>query len=410
MVHFPAVNLFPSAMSWSTTLDSSAWPAALTVPLPGAPRTSWKPAACAQFPGLADALAATPQDPVHHAEGDVWTHTQMVVDTLLASPGYAALTTAQRGVVFYAALLHDMAKPQTTRQIGDRVGAPGHSARGAIGAQAALWERDVPFDLREQVARLVASHQVPFFAFDSRRAVHPEYTARLLAADCSVGLLCLLAEADMRGRVCGDKNRVLDEIALFAELAQELGCLDAPYPFPSPATRIAYFEKKGQLYPDERIFVSQPFEVVMLSGLPATGKSTWAAAHPEWPSVAYDDLREELGLAHGEGTGTVVHAADDRIREHLRARRPFVINATHLSRQMRRRTLARIREYGGHVRVVCFEASRAEVLARNSNRDGTLTNTKLLRMVERWETPGYDEVEFREVRSFAPRLRAFPRP
>jgi hypothetical protein len=35
----------------------------------------------------------TPQDPIYHAEGDVWTHTQMVVTELLQDGDYAALTT-----------------------------------------------------------------------------------------------------------------------------------------------------------------------------------------------------------------------------------------------------------------------------------------------------------------------------
>ena len=35
------------------------------------------------------ALATTPQDPIYHAEGDVWTHTCMVVEALLGQAAYA---------------------------------------------------------------------------------------------------------------------------------------------------------------------------------------------------------------------------------------------------------------------------------------------------------------------------------
>ena len=31
-------------------------------------------------------LASTPQDPYYHAEGDVWTHTRMVVEALMRGP------------------------------------------------------------------------------------------------------------------------------------------------------------------------------------------------------------------------------------------------------------------------------------------------------------------------------------
>ncbi len=383
---------------WSEQLEALAWPAAFGVPAPNAPREEWVAPACALFPGLAARLAATPQDPIHHAEGDVWTHTQMVVDALLAAPAYKDLGPAERGVVFYAALLHDMSKPETTREENGRVIAPGHSAKGAIAARVALWEHGVPFLLREQVCRLIETHQVPFFAFNSRRNVPAEFTARLLAADRSIKLLCMLAEADMRGRICHDQQAVLDDIALFAEQAKELGCYEAPYPFPDEATRLAYFRSQGQRFPDEPVFLEKQFTVTLLSGLPASGKSTWAdQLDPSTPIVSYDDLREELGFKHGEGTGTIVHAADDRMREHLRAQRPFVVNATHLSRQMRSRTLERIREYGGQVKVLYFEAPKHEILSRNRQRDSSLTNEKLLKMVSRWEVPGLDEVESLEL-------------
>lgn len=383
-------------MTWSATIAEHTWPQAFQVPAPHTPRAQWVEPACALFPGLAESLEATPQDPVHHAEGDVWIHTRMVVDALLAQPEYAALSEPERGIVFYAALLHDMEKPRTTQRVGDRVVAPGHSAKGAIAARAALWERGVPFVLREQVCGLVEAHQVPFFAFDHRRALPAEYTARQLSCDRSIKLLCMLARADMTGRVCADQQKVLDDIELFALLAADLGCLDAPYAFPDAPTRLAYFRSHGARYADEPVFLEKDFEVIMLSGMPASGKSTWAAEQ-ELPVVSYDDLRAELGLKHGQGTGTIVHAADDRMREHLRAQQPFIINATHLSRQMRRKTLELLQAYGARVRVVYFEASREELLARNRARDTTLTNDKLLSMAQRWEMPGLDEVETVDV-------------
>lgn len=395
--------------TWTARLSALRWPDTYVVPVPNAPVQDWEPVAHALFPGLASSLAATPQDPIHHAEGDVWTHTKMVIQALLADPDYAAAPEPVRGVLFYAALLHDIAKPATTREQDGRIIAPGHSAKGAVDARVALWEHDVPFGLREQVCRLIETHQVPFFAFDNRKGILPEFTARLLAADRSIDLLCILAAADMRGRVCADQAKVLDDIALFRAQAQELGCLDQPYAFPDDATRMAYFRSQGSRYADEPVYVDQPFEVVMMSGLPASGKNTWVAAHPELPVVSYDDLRQELGFKPGEGTGTLVHAAVDRMREFLRKKQPFIINATHLSRQMRRRTLDLVADYGGSVRVVYCEAPRAELLSRNNQRDTTLGNKKLLSMTSRWEVPGLDEVARLDV-LLAPTPRRRPAP
>lgn len=88
-------------------------------------------AACLEaFPQL-ELAKTTPQDPIYHAEGDVWTHTQMVVAELLQDSDYALLTNEERETLFLSALLHDVAKCSTT-QIGEggRISQPGHSRRG----------------------------------------------------------------------------------------------------------------------------------------------------------------------------------------------------------------------------------------------------------------------------------------
>ena len=160
---------------------------------------------------------------------------------------------------------------------------------------------------------------------------------------------------------------------------------------------MAYFRSDGRRYADEPVFEPEPFEVIVLSGLPASGKSHWADRNPHLPQVSYDLIREELGIKQGRGVGTVVHAADDRMRKMLRTKTPFVVNATHLSRQMRQRTLDRIHDYGGSVRMMYFEAPKSELLARNTARSSSLPNTKLLSMATRWEVPGLTEVDFLEA-------------
>ena len=78
-----------------------------------------------------DAMAACMQDPLHHGEGDVWTHTKLVCEALVARPEWARLSPEARWVTWVACLLHDVAKPETRRVEDGVVRHPRHSARGA---------------------------------------------------------------------------------------------------------------------------------------------------------------------------------------------------------------------------------------------------------------------------------------
>lgn len=62
-------------------------------------------------------------------------------------------------------------------------------------------------------------------------------------------------------------------------------------------------------------------------------------------------------------------------------------NATHLSEQMRGKTLDLLFAYEAHVRLVYLEAPSSVVFARNRQRDSTLSNKDLERMLHRWEVP-----------------------
>ncbi|MDR2334131.1 MAG: AAA family ATPase [Burkholderiaceae bacterium] len=346
-------------------------------------------AACLDaFPQL-ELAKTTPQDPVYHAEGDVWTHTQMVLRALLEDEHYARLDPHDRETVFFAALLHDVAKCSTTVIADDgRISQPGHSRKGAVDARIALWEAGAPVLQREAICRLIAVHQVPFFAFaDSRRGQSPEFIVRELSWLADLHLLTMLARADIQGRVCPDVGQVLVNIELVREMAGEEDCLRKPRAFASAETAVRYF-RGAQLHPDYALHEAPGSEVIVMCGLPASGKNTWVERECKgWPVVSFDDARSELGLKHGENDGAAAHRAIDKAKSLLRARERFVWNATHLSRQMRGKSVDLCLDYGATVNLVHLEATRGELLARNRARDTTLTNAALLGMLHRWEAP-----------------------
>ncbi|KHT43562.1 AAA family ATPase [Pectobacterium brasiliense] len=336
----------------------------------------------------------TPQEPCYHGEGDVWTHTIMVVESLLQLHDYQTATREQQEILFFAALLHDVAKYRTTviDPVTGQIGQPGHSRKGAIDARVLLWDAGVPFAIREAICRLISVHQVPFYCLeDERRRMSPIFTIRELSWQLSIPLLATLAEADMRGRICQDQARVLDSIELFRELAREEGCYGQPRSFVDAHTRLSYF-RGADVHPDYPLFQEPGSKVTVMCGLPAAGKDTWVRTHRhDLPVVSFDDARTELGLKHGENEGKAVHRATDKARSLLRTHEPFVWNATHLSQQMRTRTLDLCYAYGAEVEIVYLERPRQELLRRNGKRDTTLSNKTLQGMLTKWELPAPTE-------------------
>lgn len=353
---------------------------------------NWEERFALWWPKDIQSLSETPQSPLYHAEGDVWTHTKMVVNELHQHPRYQQATPIEQTVLTLAGMLHDIAKPYTTKEINGQVIAPHHSKKGAVWAREALWKMNVPYAIREQVAHLILYHQTPFYAL-THSGQTGEYLARKLSCDVDLSLLCALAESDIRGRVCPDQQQVLDNIALFSMMAEDLGCLHNPYAWPDQHTQSQYVRGHGKIDANTAVFLpSSAFPVYMMCGLPASGKDTWAQQQ-NLPVVSYDDTRKQLRLKHGEETGKIVHSVHDQARALLRKKQPFVWNATHLSSSMRQPAMDLIRQYGGWVKMVCLEAPMETLLERNRQRDNTLTNDKLLQMVQHWEMPMAWEAE-----------------
>lgn len=372
----------------SASVDPAA---ALHLPQPPAWSVAWDALAGA-FPWVA-ALRGCPQDPVFHAEGDVFVHTRMVCEAMAALPAFRAADAAGRLRLHAAALLHDVAKPRRTVVEDDgRVRSPGHSPAGAHDAREILWRLGLPRSDREQVCALVRFHQIPYHwasRSDSRTLViRMSQTASLHELRC-------LAEADLRGRVCPDQAARIDDVTLFGEYAAELGCLHAPWPFASDHARVECFRRPDrdpawEAWDDTRMVVT------VMSGLPGAGKSRWVAEHAGGqPVVELDAIRRELGIGPDEPQGKVVDVARGRAREHLRAGRPFVWDATNLSRTLRKAVVGLCLDYRARVRVVYVEAPAHALHRRNRERSHPVPEAVLGRMLRRWEPP--DRTEAHEV-------------
>jgi predicted kinase len=339
------------------------------------------------------ALDAVPQDPAHHGEGDVATHTRLAAQALAGLDEWRRRPPGERVRLFAAVLLHDAAKPHCTRTEDDgRITAPGHSRRGDLIARRVLWEVGVPIAWREHVAALVRHHQVPFWALERPDLDRIAFRVSLLARNDD---LALLATADILGRVCADADELLGNVALFAQYTSEIGCLDRPREFASDHARFAYFRTPGR-DPDYAAYDDTRFAVTVMSGLPGAGKDHWIAANrPGLPVVSLDDLRSSMGVRPTDDQGAVIAAAYALARGHLRSGTPFVWNATNVSRSLRSRCIALAAGYSARVEVVSVEAPPDVVHARNRARPHPVPAAVIDRMAGRWELP--DPTEAHQV-------------
>lgn len=335
------------------------------------------------------ALKDCPQDPIHHGEGNVWIHLHMVLEALVALPAWRALPEAERAEVFWAALLHDVAKPATTRTEDDgRITARGHSHKGAVMAREILWRMDVAFSVRERICNLVRYHQIPFWLLERD---NPEHLMREVSCTTRCDHLAILAEADLRGRICQDFDRVLDNIGLFSILAQEMHCFQSPFPFANEDTRYLYFRERWQA-PEVAAHAAFGSEVIVMSGLCGSGKDYWLAQnHPDLPVVSLDQIRRDNGWPSSGNQGRVVAAAREAAKTYLRKGLPFAWNGTNLSQRLRGGVLDLMDKYRARITLVYREVDPTTLKRQNADREYPVPETALARLLAHWEVPDPQE-------------------
>ncbi|MCB0845138.1 MAG: AAA family ATPase [Bacteroidetes bacterium] len=337
-----------------------------------------------------------PQDPIHHAEGDVWIHTRMVAEELTCLQGWQELPPRERTLLFWAALLHDVAKPFTTVvSENGRVGAPGHAPKGARLARQILWKgipEPIPFSIREEIVALVKYHGAPLWNMGRKDSLKILLKAGL---HCNLHQLALLAEADVRGRICADKDELLERIDFFREYAKEAQSYTQPYPFANALTRFTFFQKEDS-YPDYVPYDDTWGEVILMSGLPGAGKDTWIQQNGGGlPVISLDEIRREMKVKPTDKQGAVIQAAKEKAREYLRAKQPFIWNATNITPVTRKPLVELFTTYKARVRIVYIETPYQTLMQQNEQREAIVPRDVIERMIRKWEVP--DLVEAHEV-------------
>jgi putative nucleotidyltransferase with HDIG domain len=342
----------------------------------------------ADFPSL-QPLAHCQQSPIYHAEGNVWIDTQLVCEALVSLSAWQAMNETDRSILFAAALFHDIAKPAST-QIDEegKITAKGHGALGARMVRRIFQDLHTPFAIREAIVAIVEYGSLPLWFWNKDRPLKSIIRASQIArCDC----LALMAEADVRGRICADRERLLETIEFFREFCREYDCFDRPYQFASAHSRFVYFQKEdGE--PSYAAYDDTRLEVILMCGIPGTGKDYWIEHHhPDLPMVSLDRLREEMGISPTDEQGAIVQAGKDLAKGYLKTATPFVWNATNIVKPIRSGLIQLFASYNARIRIVYLEAPIERVLQQNRDRSRFVPPKVIHRFRDRIEIPNITE-------------------
>lgn len=306
------------------------------------------------------------QNHKYHGEGNVYKHTELVCNEVLKLEEWQDLNEIEKTILYTSALFHDIGKLITTREEEGEIISPRHAVKGSkVFRDLAYREYEFDRNIREEIAALIRHHGLPLYFIDKDNA---EYEIIKAAEVTNMKLLYLLSKCDLLGRICEDKKILLDNISYFKLYAKELGCFYGPKKFKNDYTRFLYFTK-NKVYADDEIFDNRSFEVIVMVGMPLSGKDTYINNNFKGLKViSLDDIREELNISPTKGFGKVGTAAFSRAKELLRRKENFVWNATNLKRQNRQKLIRLCTAYGARVRFIYLEVPYSELISRSNKR------------------------------------------
>lgn len=366
---------------------------------------------------------STPQDREWHAEGNVHIHTGMVLDEtykILATEA-THLSKERRLSLILGALLHDIAKPLTTKEQEIqgivRTVAPRHASKGRSYLAPKLMDLGLPYSIVETTLGLVGYHHDPK-QLVTKYKTPGDYKRIARLADPE--LLYWLELADIRGRECKDKGQQLEYVEMYGLFAQEYQAwqrFGAEY----QAWR-AYFNQEladwnqdtrdlifshaisrweaGKIFsPESEIARSYSYrdsfpQVIVTFGLSGSGKSTWIAKNlPDYTIISLDKLRDKIANSRSDQSqnSKIVHMAKEQLKALLRSHSKVVWDATNLRRDFRQQVISLSHKYGALVTLVVFQCPEKIYFERNQQRRHSIPEKVLTRQLQQMEFPELDE-------------------
>jgi predicted kinase len=339
------------------------------------------------------------QDAIWHAEGDVFVHTKMVAEALVAHPDFQTLTEQEQHIMFAVAMFHDIEKRSTTEEeeivengeIRMAITSRSHAKRGEKTARVILYKDiQTPFEIREHICRLVRHHGLPIWVIEKE---DPNKAVIGVSLFLDTKLLALFAKADILGRISHDSEDMLMRIELFEELCRDSKCFGVARQFKSNLGR-RYFFQKEEAHPDYEPFDEKDFTAYIMCAVPGSGKDTYIKNNlSDIPMVSIDALRRERKVKRGDtkAEGHVYQDIKEMCKVHMRVKQDFVFNATNITKDMRGKAIKEFEEYGAKVEVIYIEVPYKVLLSQNNSRDYKVPEDAVNNMIGALDIPDLTE-------------------
>ncbi len=159
-------------------------------------------------------LKDTEQSKIHHPEGNVWNHTMLVLDEAAA----VRENSSDPKAFMWAALLHDIGKPDTTRIKGEKITAYNHDSVGADLAKEFLEAVTSEQDFIVKVCMLVKYHMHMLYILKDL----PFSDKKGLISSVDMNDIALLGCCDRLGRTAADRNKVMEEYQRFYSILETM--------------------------------------------------------------------------------------------------------------------------------------------------------------------------------------------
>lgn len=290
-----------------------------------------------------------------HIEGDIWTHTMMVVSNIIRSFETKEIITPNRKELVVAAIFHDLGKPQSLKVCDEKIRFTGHASISTFIANDLLFDSYFDFFTEEQkiyILMLINYHQEMFSL--STEMSHKSVQRFAEKFNFHGGIeflhdLNILRKADYFGNISIYKDKI----------SREKLNLVFDYLKNKKITNTPKFDKT----------------LTITVGLPGAGKSTYTNHLKN--VVSRDKIIMEIGRSqsYNENWKIVDHDFVNEIRanevdEAFNGNESFVIDETNLSYRKRFKLINYAYQKKFNVEIIVILPSMKKVYYQQSLRNG----------------------------------------